>query len=490
MFRVKLVVVIAALAASLAASGCGSSEERIAEHRARANEYFEAEQWAEAKIEFLNLLDLDPDDAEAHYKMGQVLFNLQDPRDGLWQYREAVRLAPENNEWRLALAQVLFIFRSYEEALDHVNQILEVEPDNVDALLLRAGVRNVQGENDAMLEDVDRALEVDPKHHNALAVKAQALAQKGDAAGAEEFLRRLIEVAPTAENYTTLARFFSRLGRRDEALSMSQKAVEVAEDEEEGVRAYLNLANQQLNRGEVEETFAVLARAREAYPGAEQILLTLARLHQANGERDKAEEILEQYAEGRPDDPAPLLVLADYYRALNETDRAIAAIDRALAPRPRARDRAGAARRVPALRQHRGVGAQGGLGHRRERAAAQSQELGGALHRGQVPPRGGALRGVRGQPPARARRAAQHQRATSCWARPTTRWAQTDLARSEYQQAVQTDAPERQRPALPGGACTSTRARTSWPCARPSWRCVCARQTRVSGWCWPRRSCA
>ncbi len=334
MNRPKILILLAALAALGAVWGCGSTEERIAEHRAKANEYFEAEQWAEAKIEFLNLLDAAPDDAEAHYKMGQVLFNLEDPREGLWQYREAVRLAPDNSEWRLALAQILFVFRSYDDSLDHANAVLEEQPENVDALLLRAGLRNVRGESDGMLEDIDRALGVDPDHKSALAIKAQALARKGDTAGAEEFLRRLIEVAPTAQNHTTLSRFLSQLGRRDEALAMSKRAVEVAGDEDEAVAAYMNLANQHLNQANVEETFDVLQKARTAYPNSEEVLLTLARLHQANGEREKAEEILEQYVDSRPEDPGPLLVLADYYRALGEPDRAIAAVERAIRLEP------------------------------------------------------------------------------------------------------------------------------------------------------------
>ena len=48
-------------------SACTSQEERIAEHRGRAQEYFEKEQWNEAKIEYLNLLRMAPDDAEVPF---------------------------------------------------------------------------------------------------------------------------------------------------------------------------------------------------------------------------------------------------------------------------------------------------------------------------------------------------------------------------------------------------------------------------------------
>ena len=39
---------------------CVSQEERLARHKERAETYYANEEWAEAKIEFLNLLQLDP----------------------------------------------------------------------------------------------------------------------------------------------------------------------------------------------------------------------------------------------------------------------------------------------------------------------------------------------------------------------------------------------------------------------------------------------
>ena len=86
---------------------CTSQEERITQHREAANQYFEAEQWSEAKIEFLNLLQLAPDDAEAHFKMAETLWNLQEFGEALWQYSETARLAPTNVEWRLKVAKGL-----------------------------------------------------------------------------------------------------------------------------------------------------------------------------------------------------------------------------------------------------------------------------------------------------------------------------------------------------------------------------------------------
>ena len=66
---VKSLSAVLLFVAPLLVLGCSSAEERISQHRERANEYFEKEQWNEAKIEFFNLLQAASNDADAHYKM-------------------------------------------------------------------------------------------------------------------------------------------------------------------------------------------------------------------------------------------------------------------------------------------------------------------------------------------------------------------------------------------------------------------------------------
>ncbi len=116
--RSLTLLVLTAVALAL---GCGSPEERGARHRANADEYFENEQWNEAKVELLNLLQTAPGDADSHYKMGLVHFKLREYAEGIRQLEEAVRFDPDNTAWRLELAQVLFSARAYGEALQHVD---------------------------------------------------------------------------------------------------------------------------------------------------------------------------------------------------------------------------------------------------------------------------------------------------------------------------------------------------------------------------------
>jgi cytochrome c-type biogenesis protein CcmH/NrfG len=101
-----------------AAVGCTSKETRIAEQRTAADAFFEKKEWSEAKIAYMNLLQIAPNDAEAHFKMAETLWAMQEYGEALWQYKEASRLAPDNTEWRMRLTQVLFAARDYDTALE------------------------------------------------------------------------------------------------------------------------------------------------------------------------------------------------------------------------------------------------------------------------------------------------------------------------------------------------------------------------------------
>ncbi len=317
------------------AVGCTSQEARVAEQRKAANEFFEKKEWSEAKIAYMNLLQLAPNDADAHYKMAETLWAMQQYGEALWQYREASRLAPENLEWRMKLAQVLFAARDYDAALEQVSAVLEKDPKNVDALLLRGGLKSTKGDIDGLLEDVDAALAIDPQHQSSLALRAQALGRKGDIAGAEEALRKLVEVKPSAANHLSLARFLAIVSKNDEALVELNAAITAAESTEERTQARLFLTNFYMNQGLNEKAEEVLLQARTDTPGDSNVLLTLARFYYATGKSEQAEAMLEESVASQPDSAEPLLVLADFHRRIGSVDKALADVDRALAIDPK-----------------------------------------------------------------------------------------------------------------------------------------------------------
>ena len=313
---------------------CQSPEERLAEHRKRAQAYFDNEQWSEAKIEYLNGLQLEPDDAGAHLRLGEVLWNLQEYGEARWQYREAVRLDPENVSARLRLTRIELVAQNSKLAREHVDAVLEMEPENVEALVLRGVLASQAGDLDALLADVDRALEVDPTDAAALLLKARGLEAQRDLEGAEAAYGRLLESHPTTQHYIALALFLASAERTDDALDAYKRAVEVADDEREKLGARVVLANAYVAGGNSEAAEAELAAARQEAPDSDEVLLTLARFYASQGEADRAVEMLELRAERDPTNLDAILALVAFHRGLGHRDEALAAVERSLAVDP------------------------------------------------------------------------------------------------------------------------------------------------------------
>ncbi|MEX2206975.1 MAG: tetratricopeptide repeat protein [Myxococcota bacterium] len=330
--RVAAILCVLLLAAAV---GCTSKETRIAEQRTAADAFFEEKEWSEAKIAYMNLLQIAPNDAEAHYKMAETLWAMQEYGEALWQYKEASRLAPENTEWRMRLTQVLFAARDYDTALEQVSAVLEKDAQNIDALLLRGALKSVKGDIDGLLEDVEASLAINPDHPDSLALKAQALGRKGDIAGAEEALRKLVAVKPTASNHLSVARFLAIIGKNDEALVELNAAIAAAEKPEERTQARLFLTNFYINQGQNDKAEEVLLEARADAPDDASVLLTLARFYYAVDKGEQAEAMLEESVKMQPDSAEPLLVLADYHRRAGNVAQAIADVDRAIAVEPK-----------------------------------------------------------------------------------------------------------------------------------------------------------
>jgi tetratricopeptide (TPR) repeat protein len=323
------------LVCTLATLACTSKEVRVEQHRTRAQEYFEKEQWSEAKIELLNLLQLAPSDAQAQFQMAETLVKLNEYGDALWRYSEAVRLSPDNLEWRLKLAQLELAAQRFEPARENVDAILAAQPENVEALLLRGALKSLASDMDGLLADVDAALAIDPNHQDALKMKARVLGQRGDHTGAEQILRRIIEIDPSSDNHLVLALLLAGQKRSDEALAEYRAAIEVGKTPAERTRARVLLANFHLSHRNDAEAEASLLEAREEVPEDSALLLTLAQFYQTRGKTDQAREMLEENARQQPSLAQPLLVLADFERRLGHRDAALAVADRALQAEPK-----------------------------------------------------------------------------------------------------------------------------------------------------------
>ncbi|MBW2416598.1 MAG: tetratricopeptide repeat protein, partial [Deltaproteobacteria bacterium] len=338
--RIRLAIALCALFLSV---GCQSQEEQRAEHAARAAEYFDAEQWNEAKIEYLNLLQLTPDDGEANFRLGEVQRRLGEYADALWRYREAVRLAPGNAEWRARLAAMLIAGQRIDEAADQVDAALEIDPANAEALLIRARIHGHRAELDLMIERLDVLLELTREVEDeelrqlrtaGYALKVQAHLQRQEPDEAEKTLRAFVAAEDKPGPHLLLAVFLVDRDRADEAQVEYRAAIDSADTENQRLRAQFAMAGFLNGRGQADASEQVLKEAHDQAPEREEPLLQLATFYQSHGRTDEAVVTLEKAAATRPGEAMPWLVVSDFHRQTGNPDKALEAVERALELEP------------------------------------------------------------------------------------------------------------------------------------------------------------
>ena len=75
-------------------------------------------------------LDSNADDAEAHYNLGQTYANLHQYSDAIRQYREAIRLKDDDADIYYDLGLALMRLAQYSEAATAFSKSLEIDPNN------------------------------------------------------------------------------------------------------------------------------------------------------------------------------------------------------------------------------------------------------------------------------------------------------------------------------------------------------------------------
>ena len=134
-------LVAAALLFVFLLAGCGGAEERKAKYLERGKAYFEEENYDKARVEFKNVLQIDPKTA------GPLLLSGQDePRESRSGARHsettARRLSWIPSMWMHAFSLGRFYVLSGEidKADEQADEALSREPSNADALVLKATV--------------------------------------------------------------------------------------------------------------------------------------------------------------------------------------------------------------------------------------------------------------------------------------------------------------------------------------------------------------
>jgi tetratricopeptide (TPR) repeat protein len=260
--RSRTPLFVAVLAGAALLCGC-SADARKARYLERAENHFTAGEYEKAKIEYENVVRIDPANALAFQRLGTIWLEEGAPFRAASFLTKACELAPKDAVNRSKFATVLISLGRFEEARKILLSVLDDFPSDGEAILLLTDTNKTAEEASVSEDRLQRFGQ--PESLTVQLVAANLAVQRRDLSSAEIFLQRAITVAPSSP------------------------------------RAHLAMANYLLLRGDLSGAGAELKAAADLSPIRSTTRLQYADFKAQSGEEAEARAILQDITARAPD---------------------------------------------------------------------------------------------------------------------------------------------------------------------------------------------
>ena len=179
---------------------CGGKEERKAAYLEKGKAYLADKNYKKAKIEFKNVLQIDPKFAEAYYYMGLLEEKNKSVNKAYALYKKAVELDPSYIEPKIKLAEIYTVIGGDEyftKAKDLLKEILASDSKNTKAKLIRQQIVYKEGNEEQALKEIEKLVAEDPLLDNGINLLSSAYLAKGEIDKAIDVLNKGIQADPT-----------------------------------------------------------------------------------------------------------------------------------------------------------------------------------------------------------------------------------------------------------------------------------------------------
>ncbi|MGH7213795.1 MAG: tetratricopeptide repeat protein [Tepidisphaeraceae bacterium] len=186
------------------------------------------------------------------------------------RYREALSLEPDDYDAHVRLGDLLSTHREYDEAGTLLARAISLSPRRAPAYRALASMQLAQGGLDAAIDNYTRSLEIDPGSASAHLGLARALERKGEAhfARALDHYSRSVRLRPTDPNWIharyELGLLLARAGLVREAVEQLTLVVQM---DRTNADAFVALGYLKMEQRELETARSCFAAALELNPG-------------------------------------------------------------------------------------------------------------------------------------------------------------------------------------------------------------------------------
>jgi tetratricopeptide (TPR) repeat protein len=142
---------------------------------------------------FQRVLQIEPENGDACYGRGTVLYALGRQQEAISSYRQAVSYRPNSARYQVGLAAALMAESQHEEAAEYCENALRISPDNADAVALAAQIAIRRGQTEKAYEYLRPLLEQGVQSENVVMAFANVSRDVGRTSEAIQLLQEIAD---------------------------------------------------------------------------------------------------------------------------------------------------------------------------------------------------------------------------------------------------------------------------------------------------------
>ena len=308
------------LLALLTLFSCSGAEDRKSSYLEKGDKLFEQGNYEKAQLEYKNALQIDPKDANAHFKLAKTSENLKNWRPALQHYLAVLQLDENHVEARVKLAQIYLLGGLRDKAQEMVNEALSLDSENVDAISVRGGIALQNDNVDLARQDADSALTLAPDNNLARSLQVAIFMRTNEIEKAIDLVNKNIEEDPgNVTQKLLLADIYIKNNQIEKALLPINSLVEQHPDKLIYRTQKVNIL-MRLNR--IDEAEEVIKQGIDKDPENSELKILLVKFIAQHRSQELAEKQLTEFANSNPDDLKLKLALGDWHVLRNEINLA------------------------------------------------------------------------------------------------------------------------------------------------------------------------
>jgi len=258
----------------------------------KANTYYYAKNYVKANELYDLILKEYPDDVNALYNKGLVLYDLGKLEEAIVWYDKALGIDPKHVYALNNKGAALDKLGKLEEAITWFDKALEINPKHVSALSNKGVALDKLGKHEEAITWFDKALEIDPKHVYALNNKGVVLHKMGKHEEAIVWYDKALDIDPEhVDALYNKGLALGNLGKYEEAIVWYDKALDI---DPKHVDVLYNKGTALVNLGKYEEAIVWYDKALDIDPEHVDALYNKSCLYALKGNTEESLHLLEK----------------------------------------------------------------------------------------------------------------------------------------------------------------------------------------------------